>query len=322
MDVNDSDPFVSIVTPVYNGEKYIRECIESVLKQTYTNWEYILSDNCSTDSTAAIAEEYARQDQRIKVVKNTEFLPIMPNWNRAMRLISPESMFCKVVHADDTLFPNCIEAMVSVALKDSRTGIVGAYRQHGEIVDLNWLPPPTEVFSGREVCGPMLMGQTDIFGSPSNIMMRSDIVRGRERFYDEDDIHADTTVCFDILKEYTFGYVHQVLTTTRRHSESVTSRVKVLNTQQAAKYRRLVTYGPEFLQPEEYRSRYQEVKKHYYKVLVSRYIWKIFVKEERHTRNEFVAYHKQILKELGEKLDLRWLLIAIWSLAHKKRRSR
>jgi len=316
-----SSPTVSIVTPVYNGAKYIRECIESVLKQTYTDWEYLIADNCSTDETVAIAEEYAKQDPRITVVRNREFLDIMPNWNRAMRLISPDSTFCKVVHADDVLDPNCVEAMVSVAQKDDRIGIVGAYRQHGDRVDLDWLPSLDDVFSGRDVCRRILMGNPDIFGSPSNIMMRSDIVRRRACFYNEEDIHADTTVCYEILKEYDFGYVHQVLTSTRRHNESVTSRCRVLNTQQAAKYRRLITFGPEFLTPDEYRARYRDVKKHYYQVLISRYIWKIVKREERHTRKEFVAYHKQSLKALGETLDFPLLFMAGLRLINKHARS-
>lgn len=61
---------ISIITPVYNTEKYIRECIESVLSQSYKNWELILVDDCSTDSSVAIINEYM-YDNRIKLQKNT-----------------------------------------------------------------------------------------------------------------------------------------------------------------------------------------------------------------------------------------------------------
>jgi len=54
-------PLVSIVTPVYNGEPYLAECIESVLAQTYPNWEYIIQNNCSTDRTLEIASEYGKK---------------------------------------------------------------------------------------------------------------------------------------------------------------------------------------------------------------------------------------------------------------------
>ena len=52
------DPLVSVVTPVYNGGKFLRECIESVLSQTYQNFEYIILNNSSTDDTLEIAEDY------------------------------------------------------------------------------------------------------------------------------------------------------------------------------------------------------------------------------------------------------------------------
>lgn len=65
-------PKVSIVLPSFNGERYIRESIESVINQTFTDWELIIVDDCSTDATLHIAEEYASKEERIKVVHNKE----------------------------------------------------------------------------------------------------------------------------------------------------------------------------------------------------------------------------------------------------------
>lgn len=62
---------VSIVLPTYNGERFIRESIESILKQTYTNWELIIVNDCSSDDTLKIAEEYAKKDSRINVITNS-----------------------------------------------------------------------------------------------------------------------------------------------------------------------------------------------------------------------------------------------------------
>ena len=63
-----SDDLVSIIMPAYNAEKYIEEAIESVLKQTYRNWELIITDDKSTDDTPKILDEYIRKDARIKVI--------------------------------------------------------------------------------------------------------------------------------------------------------------------------------------------------------------------------------------------------------------
>src|SRR5579872_7007531 len=108
-------PLVSIVTPVYNGEAYLEECIESVLAQTYTNFEYIIVNNCSKDRTGEIAERYALKDPRIRVFHNDKLLPVIANHNHAFSLMSPGSKYCKVVSGDDLIFPDCVMKMVELA---------------------------------------------------------------------------------------------------------------------------------------------------------------------------------------------------------------
>ncbi|HWH03492.1 MAG TPA: glycosyltransferase family 2 protein, partial [Gemmatimonadales bacterium] len=68
-------PLVSVVTPVYNTGKYLAECIESVLAQTFTDFEYVILDNASTDDSPEIIARYARRDPRIRVVRNERLLP-------------------------------------------------------------------------------------------------------------------------------------------------------------------------------------------------------------------------------------------------------
>ena len=68
----DKIPTVSIGMPVYNGERFIREALESLLNQTYRDFELIISDNASTDSTSAICVEYAARDQRIRYIRQAE----------------------------------------------------------------------------------------------------------------------------------------------------------------------------------------------------------------------------------------------------------
>ena len=64
-----AQPFLSVVTPFYNTQAYLKECIESVLGQSYRNFEYILVDNCSNDGSLDIAEYYAKRDSRISNCK-------------------------------------------------------------------------------------------------------------------------------------------------------------------------------------------------------------------------------------------------------------
>ncbi len=104
----DLPPLVSVVTPVYNCEKYLAECIESVVAQTYEHWEYLIVNNCSSDRSLEIVQKFAKTDQRIRIHDNKEHLGLLQNWNHALRQISPESKYCKVIHADDWLYKDCI----------------------------------------------------------------------------------------------------------------------------------------------------------------------------------------------------------------------
>ena len=148
-------PLVSVLTPVYNGEAYVRECIESVIAQTYTNWEYIIVNNCSRDRTLELASEYTR-DPRIRVETNPSFLPIIANHNRAFSLISPDSKYCKVVSADDWLFPEALSRLVEVAENHPSIGLVGSYQLSGGndtwYVRNYGLPYNATFVKGRDMC--------------------------------------------------------------------------------------------------------------------------------------------------------------------------
>lgn len=80
------EELISIVLPVYNGERYLRESIDSVLNQTYRNWELIIVDDCSTDSSAKIAKEYTKKDKRIYYYRNENNLRLPRNLNKGFKL--------------------------------------------------------------------------------------------------------------------------------------------------------------------------------------------------------------------------------------------
>ncbi|MBV9171190.1 MAG: glycosyltransferase, partial [Chloroflexi bacterium] len=90
-------PLVSVVTPVYNGAEHLAECIESVLRQTYPNWEYVIVDNASSDGSADVAEHYSARDSRIRVIRAREFVDVHRSHNRALRASDARSRYCKVI---------------------------------------------------------------------------------------------------------------------------------------------------------------------------------------------------------------------------------
>lgn len=247
-----TQPLVSVVTPVYNGGRYLAECIESVQAQTYPHWRYTIVDNQSSDETGAIAGRYAEADPRIRVVRNAAFLPMLANWNAAMRQVDPASGYVKVLHADDTLFAECLERMVAAGEAHPSAGIIGAYRLCGSEVDLDGLPYPDTLHPGREVARRALLQQIHVFGSPSSTLLRAELVRAAPAFYNEQNLHADTEACYRILQHHDMAFVHQVLTYTRRHAEQNTTYTRRMDTFRASLLHDLRRYGPIFLEPAAY----------------------------------------------------------------------
>src|SRR6266850_7795894 len=171
-----SQPLVSIVTPVYNGAEYLAECVESILAQTYQNWDYTIVNNCSTDGSLAIAQRYAARDPRIRIVSNDRLIPIIGNHNHTIRQISPDSKYCKFVFADDWLYSSCIEEMVGVAEKNPSVGLVGAYTMDGQSVLWDGPSYSAHQVSGWEVCRSRLLGGPYVFGTMTSLLVRSDLV--------------------------------------------------------------------------------------------------------------------------------------------------
>ena len=232
---SNSQPLVSIVTPVYNGEAYLAECIQSVLAQTYENWEYVIVNNCSSDGSLKIARKYAEKDPRIRIYENTEFFPIIANFNHAVRQISPKSVYCKILHSDDLMFDRCIEKMVAVAESNASVGIVGSYVLRGVRVVCSGLSYPQTVFSGREVCRRSLNirytpGRIYVFGSPSSILIKSGLIRDRDPLYnDKYHMCVDQELCYYLLQNQDFGFVHEILTHSRTHEQSVSTSINKYN---------------------------------------------------------------------------------------------
>jgi glycosyltransferase involved in cell wall biosynthesis len=283
---------VSVITPVYNGEKYLAECIESVLAQTYQHWEYIIVDNCSTDGSPEIVRNYVDKDKRVRLYSNKEFVSAIENHHAAFRKISPGSKYCKVVHADDWLFPECLEKMVAIGENNPNVGIVGSYRLDGVRVNLDGLPYPSHVTPGPEICRRSLLEGLYVFGSPTSLLIRSDIIRNRDPFYDEQNfsLQGDVAACYDILMDWDFGYVHQVLTYTRRHEGTQSTAARELGNFNWASLMALKKYGSVYLKQEERDRLFMRGLDDYYRYLARN----VFQKKDR----QFWAFHKDKLRKM------------------------
>lgn len=307
-------PLVSVIVPAYNEARRIRECLDSVLAQTYTNWECIVANNQSKDATSAIAHEYAAKDARVRVHENTEFLPAIGNFNHALRLMSPEAKYCKVVFADDWIYPTCIEEMVANAEAHPSAGIVGAYALSGSVVRWAGLPYPSPLVPGRQICRKLFLEDVYLCGAATNVLYRADLVRKKDPFYNEANYHCDLETAVQLLHESDFGFVHQVLSYTREEEEGCLRKTSEdLVTYIAGNYYAFNKYGRNVLTEEEFSRRTRYWRKEYYGVLAGGVL--------RGRGPKFWNYHKMTLAACGEILDYAYIVRillgkAVWALVN------
>ena len=124
-------PCISVGVPVYNGERFLAEALDSLLKQTFTDFEIVISDNASRDRTAEICQRFAARDARIKYYRSDTVLPPAANHNRAFDLSTGE--FFKWAAHDDLCEPTFLERCVAALQNDSH--VVLAYPQARVIDD-------------------------------------------------------------------------------------------------------------------------------------------------------------------------------------------
>lgn len=106
------DNFVSIITPVYNAEDFIKGTIESVVNQTFRNWEMLLIDDCSTDSSAEIIKEMAEEDSRIKYIKLEKNSGAAVTRNRGLEMA--QGRYIAFLDSDDIWKPEKLEKQLEL----------------------------------------------------------------------------------------------------------------------------------------------------------------------------------------------------------------
>jgi glycosyltransferase involved in cell wall biosynthesis len=288
------EPLVSVLTPVYNGEDYLAECLESVLAQNYANFEFIIVDNASEDRTRDIACEYAKRDSRIRVHRNPKLVPVIANHNIAFRSMSPSAKYCKIVCADDWIFPNCLSHLVDVAENNPSVGIVGCYQLSGSRVRWQGFDYPQAVFPGRDLCRRILLGNNPDFGfgAPTSLLYRADLVREHEEFFPNPSPHADTSACFRALEKCDFGFIYEILAFERMHTASQTHTSKKINRYASAYLSDLLNYGRFYLSETELDRCVRDTVRGYRKSLSVNYVLGL-------GSADYWAYHKGRLAELG-----------------------
>lgn len=119
-------PLVSIIMGVYNAEKTIKRCINSILNQTYENWEFIICNDGSSDGTLNILNEYQKTDSRIKVISNKSNKKLAVSLNRCLKYA--KGKYIARMDADDESLPQRLEVEVDFLERHEQVDLVGCNR--------------------------------------------------------------------------------------------------------------------------------------------------------------------------------------------------
>lgn len=190
-------PLVSVVMSVYNGEKYLEEAIGSILNQTFTDFEFIIIDDGSTDGTRAILESY--NDSRIALVYNQENIGIPRSVNRGLALV--RGKYVARMDADDVAMLHRFERQVAFLEKHPEIGILGSACQ---LIDTNgreqgfWQVPTNDL----QIRWKSLLATP--FWHPT-VMMRCDVLIQNGLKYDEALLAAEDYDLWTRMLKYTCG---------------------------------------------------------------------------------------------------------------------
>jgi glycosyltransferase involved in cell wall biosynthesis len=172
------NPKLSICIPVYNGADFIKEALDSVLRQDFQDFEVIVVDNQSTDNTVSIIRSY--QDPKIKLFINDSNIGMVPNWNRSMELAS--GIYIKVLPADDFIYPGCLKKQVEILEKDKekKISLVSGRRniinEKGKVILNRGFSRNSKLVSGFDAINKNVRSGGNIIGEGGAVMFRKELL--------------------------------------------------------------------------------------------------------------------------------------------------
>lgn len=208
-------PNVSVVMPVYNGEKYLRESMDSILDQSYTDFEFIIIDDCSTDESFDIIRSY--KDTRIRLIRNEENLRLPASLNKGIRLA--KGKYIARMDADDISLPNRFFKQVNYMESHPEVAALGASFQAIDCEGCNLYKHHALVDDDLE--------RYYLIPSPlahPTVMMRRETIVSNNLFYDVKYSSAqDYDLWLRIRKQFKIANLPDVLLKYRIHKKSISS---------------------------------------------------------------------------------------------------
>ena len=205
-----SKPIVSVLTTVYNREKYLAASIDSVLASSYQDWELIIVDDVSTDTSAAIAQRYEKKDARIKVYVNKKNLGDYPNRNKAASYA--KGKYLKYLDADDLIYPHGLEIMVNTMEWFPEVGLGISQKVVEDVKPFPFVMEPKETFK-REFLMRGVLGL-----GPTGTIIRRDVFEKLGGFTGTRYI-GDTELWYKIALAYPVVKMQDELIFWRQHDD-------------------------------------------------------------------------------------------------------
>lgn len=285
---------VSIITNCYNGEKFLEETIQSVLAQTYTDWEYLLFDNCSTDHSAEIF--LSHKDPRFKYYRNDYTVSLGHGRHDAFKMISGD--YVCFIDSDDLWLPEKLEKQVAIMEKDPEVGIVYSDFVYFGRINLERKTSSEGYKTTKDILECYDLGVSD------TMVRRSVVLDNKIEINKDYDIIADFDLFTRLSRVTKVYHIKEYLTKYRTHS----SNLSVLSTKEPGEQLDLYNKFIMEFSPEE-----KATCKKGLQAIIDKYwflTYNNFVKEKKyiHAVGAFVKIKKLRTKLAGIKWALLYLI--------------
>ncbi len=234
-------PLVSICIPTYNGEAFLEEALDSVLEQTYENYEVIISDDASKDNTIQLVEQFKERCVKPVFVFEHEPSGIGANWNHSVNKANGE--YIKFLFQDDTLEPDCLEKMIQPFMDNESVGLVACQRkfilEEEDAESRDWIAsysnlqkefPPRygQVIGGKEVLKrfDLLKDPKNKIGEPTAVLFKKSMLEAVGNFNETLKQALDYECWYRMLKKCDMIFLDEALISFRLHAQQATAQNK------------------------------------------------------------------------------------------------
>jgi len=222
-----SAPQITVAIPVFNGEDYISLAIQCVLDQTFTDFELLIIDNCSTDNTVSVIKKFS--DPRIRLHLNSTNLGMVGNWNKSVELATGE--YIKFLSHDDLLDATCLEEQIAGFLQHEQgnIGIVTCKKRVINESGKNVMPGLGLRGKSRQISGLFAIRKSiragrNIIGEPSVVLIKTSFLKASGPF-ELPEFTPDIKMWFKILQKSDLHFINKTLASYRISGQSTSSSV-------------------------------------------------------------------------------------------------